>query len=204
MSIIKRYATEDYVESEIDKAIENKTSEIYVGSNEPTDPNVDIWINPDGEPNYPGGTASEGVYELIETIVTDEEIAIERTQEPDGTPYNFSAISIRVKKNEGVALIGALSMSALVANNRYIALYLPETKSTAEQWGYAEIRQYKGFWERERAAEWSIYNSTATPMLVKIPMYDMKVLENDGINTLRGVAVQAGLTIEIWGVRQNA
>lgn len=37
-------------------------------------------------------------YELIETITTEEEIAIVRTEELNGTPYNFVAVALRVKK----------------------------------------------------------------------------------------------------------
>lgn len=194
MSIIKRYATEDYVESEIDKAIESKTSEIYVGSDEPIDPNVDIWINPDGEPTQ------EGVYELIETITIEEDMAVERTMEPDGTPYKFSSVAIRAKKAANIK-IAQFSMYAVTTKNISLALWLPETQKTEEQWGYAEVRQYKGFWERERSDNWSVYNYTATPMYVKIPMFDTRVSEGETIRMIRSSLMQAGLTIEIWGVR---
>lgn len=48
-------------------------------------------------------TVDEGEYELIETIRINEGgvKSIERTQEPDGTPYNFSAIKIHIKTPSG-------------------------------------------------------------------------------------------------------
>lgn len=143
----------------------------------------------------------EGVYELIETIALEETMAIERTAEPDGTPYKFSAVAIRVKKSEGITISPSLSMQAITTLNNLHYLYLPATTTTNEQWCYAEVRQYKGFWERERAAVWSIYNSTDTPMHVKIPMFDKKVSDGEYIRMVRGNSVQAGLIIEIWGVR---
>lgn len=145
--------------------------------------------------------SSEGKYELIDTITLEEEMSIEYTQEPNGKPYNFSAASIRVKKAEGITFSKSLTLKTVTSNNRENYLYLPPCTKTDEQWGYAEVKQYKGFWERERAADWSIYNYTATPMLVKIPMYDNKVRNGETIVKITGASIPAGLTIEIWGIR---
>lgn len=144
-------------------------------------------------------------YELIETIVVEEDMFIERTEEPNGTPYNFKAVTMRMKKNVGVSYPESFSLQAYfnLAATRSQPLYVPQsTKTTEELWCYAEVRQYKGLWERERALDWSIRNYTATPMLVKIPMYDNAVKNDETIVLLRSTkAALAGTTIEIWGVR---
>lgn len=72
---------------------------------------------------------ADGDYVLIEETVLTEEIAqFEREQEPDGTPYNFTAIKVFVKfipgqnkgaffyygKNNGVRIIGGSSQTLLM------------------------------------------------------------------------------------------
>ena len=87
---------------------------------------------------------ADGDYVLIEETVLTEEIAqFEREQEPDGTPYNFTAIKVFVKfipgqnkggffcngKNNGVRIIGGSSQTLLMpslqgnANYRSTAVF---------------------------------------------------------------------------------
>ena len=47
--------------------------EVHIGPEEPTDPHVVVWINPDDEPPVPGGTGLSG-YAKKEDIPTDEHI----------------------------------------------------------------------------------------------------------------------------------
>lgn len=200
------------------------SSGVYIGKEAPTDANV--WIDPEGKgtetlPNphplvingvrYDGSEKVEfdavpyGKYELIETIVVDEDMVIERTEEPNGTPYNFTAVAMRIKKNAGVSYPSTFTVQAYfnLSGSRNQPLYVPSsTKTTEELWCYAEVKQYKGLWERERAAEWSVKNFTATPMLVKVPMFDNAIRNNETIVCLKSTsAALAGTTIEIWGVR---
>lgn len=87
---------------------------------------------------------ADGDYVLIEeTVLTEETAQFEREQEPDGTPYNFTAIKVFVKfipgqnkgaffcfgKNNGVRIIGGASQTLLMpslqgdANYRSIAVF---------------------------------------------------------------------------------
>lgn len=78
---------------------------------------------------------ADGNYVLIEeTVLTEKTLLFERAQEPDGTPYNFSAIRLIVKfvpgqtngaffcygKNNGIRIVGGasqtLSMPSLSGN----------------------------------------------------------------------------------------
>lgn len=97
-------------------------SGVHVGPDEPTDPDVNVWVDPDGEPDpFPVASADtlggvkvgnglqmdgevlgvvpEGKMELIETITITEEnaglVGIIRTAEPDGTPYKLSRLTVR-------------------------------------------------------------------------------------------------------------
>nr|DAG67208.1 MAG TPA: hypothetical protein [Caudoviricetes sp.] len=87
---------------------------------------------------------ADGNHMLIEeTVLTEETLLFERAQEPDGTPYNFSAIMLIVKfvpgqtngaffcygKNNGIRIVGGasqtLSMPSLSgnANFRSVAVF---------------------------------------------------------------------------------
>lgn len=142
-------------------------------------------------------------YVLIETITTEETIAIARTEEPDGTPYNFTAVTLRIKKAAGAALSDYISMYVQIGPTtaKVQPLFNVSTSSTDEQWCYCAVHQNRGVWERERSDGWSAYNSTITPMYVKIPSFDVPAVSGENITKVGGASVPAGLTIEIWGAR---
>ena len=83
-------------------------------------------------------------YALIEeTVLTEETLLFERAQEPDGTPYNFSALKLIVKfvpgqtnsaffcfgKNNGIRIVGGASSTVFMpslsgdANFRSVAVF---------------------------------------------------------------------------------
>lgn len=81
---------------------------------------------------------ADGNYVLIEeTVLTEETLLFERAQEPDGTPYNFSALKLIVKfvpgqtnsaffcfgRNNGIQIVGGasqtLSMPSLSGNANF-------------------------------------------------------------------------------------
>lgn len=102
-------------------------SGVHVDNKEPTDPSVNVWIDPDGEPDgeipepyvlpvasadtLGGVKVGEGLTMdgeklmvtepeavLIDTIEVQEEVTtIDVNKEPDGTPYKFSYLVIRAK-----------------------------------------------------------------------------------------------------------
>lgn len=97
-------------------------SGVHYGPDEPTDPEVKAWINPEGEAdkivlygqqtlteeqkaqarNNIGAAKHDGEYELIEAFVTDKDVsAITRSQEPNGDKYNFKKIYVDVKTPQG-------------------------------------------------------------------------------------------------------
>lgn len=66
-------------------------SGVYVGNTEPTDPNQNVWIDPNGSADY------NDKFELIEEItLTGDTNLIERSAEPDGTTYSFSDILLSI------------------------------------------------------------------------------------------------------------
>ena len=131
----------------------------------------------------------------------DEDMIIERTKEPDGTPYNFKALYVRVKKPDGITL-GSTSMIAYLERLWSFPIWMPETNKTSEMWCYAELVQYMGLWKRGRAAEWGIYGSIVTPYQMQYEMFERPI--DRGGNIVKLIAnspLKANVTYEIWGAR---
>ena len=206
------------------------SSGVYIGEQEPTDPNVNVWIKPDGEAieipepyTLPVASADtlggvkvgeglqmdgdmlsvvpEGEYELIETITPEEDMVIERTVEPDGTPYDFDVVALRIKKPAGITIDASMGISANTKKKTTHALYFMTTTKTEEQWAYAIVEKHRGKWLRRRSPNWDVYNSTLYPYEVIYPMFDSSA-QDDTINKIYSTkTIPAGLVVEIWGVR---
>lgn len=146
----------------------------------------------------------EGEYELIETIILEEDAVIERTAEPDGTPYNFNVLALRIKKPQGIVLAETLGTTAETKNNTFHSLYFLATTNTEERWAYASVEKHRGKWLRKRSPGWDVYNSTMYSYEVVYPMFDNSA-KDDVIDRLYSSRlIPAGLVIEIWGVRADA
>ena len=68
---------------------------VYVGTTEPTDPSVKVWINPEGDAvEIPaGGGSAEKPWRLVKTITISEEVnTIEITTDNDGNPFELTDI----------------------------------------------------------------------------------------------------------------
>lgn len=62
-------------------------SGVHLGDNEPTDPNVKVWVNPNGK-------AESDKYELIEEITQDSARNLWKGYHSDGTPYNYKKMRV--------------------------------------------------------------------------------------------------------------
>lgn len=126
---------------------------VHYGDNEPSDPNVKVWINPDGEATIPGGAASEGVEELIARITTNGEAdAFVIDKMPNGDPMNLDAayidIDASVGGNASVYIVYYCGDKEIVSN----------TPSTSESSAYtgSEIEKKNGRWHVYQLASGSI------------------------------------------------
>lgn len=172
------------------------------------DPTVPGWAKQPEKPTYTaqevgaqpcGNYVLDRKYELIETITLEEAMAIDRTAEPDGTPYNFTHLCVRAKKPAGIT-IGEVSLTAYLADGRSFPIYMTNCMREEENWSYAELVQYYGLWKRGRSSSWNIYNSIATPYQMVYEMFDKPVNPGKNIIRIAGSGVQP-ITYEIWGVR---
>lgn len=142
--------------------------------------------------------AEEGVYELIETITVEEEVAsISRTQEPDGTPYNFKAMHINTLMEIGkvASAINYLFNSANATGGNHIATAF---KSCGQAKAWVEngvIDAYTAYGVSGKFIYAQMYKIAQVNTMKKADA--IKTLRIDAVST----AMPVGSTIEIWGVR---
>lgn len=94
------------------------SSGVYIGEQEPTDPNVNVWIKPDGE-------ATENMYELIETVVLEE--AVTRV---NMGPYNLKKAYVEVfTPAADAASAGVIAINGI--NAVYVGTMVATSSSSA-------------------------------------------------------------------------
>lgn len=146
--------------------------------------------------------ADGGVYELIETIEVTEPMTIERKNEPDGTPYNFKAITVQIE-----------TTAAAWASTRFICTCLSPsvsltmwdfsfTSNTGTKRAFFKLYQERGWWEASMI-DWYNYTGYTT---LKVPCSDPRF--KDSVSNAPAIqrffntnTIPAGTTIKIWGVR---
>lgn len=208
-------------------ALPDDTPVIYVGAERPTDDNVAVWIDPDGEAELipPATTETlggiivgdglsvdedgrvgvqvEGEYELIETIVLDDGIAVlERTAWPDGTPYDLSRIIIKLHMLPHSNSYPSINVGINTLQNVTITNALSQTGdrySSAYAWVESGLIRLDGNKGTEGA--FLVTDRVGTP-------YARTVVQGDAITRVviapaPEAAMPAGSEIELWGVRRR-
>ena len=141
-----------------------------------------------------------GNYELIETIEITEDMVIRRTQEPDGTPYNFKRVRIWVETTAANFALARFTFKS--ASNLEIAThdFSAFSNKPATQRSWCEIYPNCGMWANKQIA-WTQYAGyIATQEYGK----DF-VVSTEQAPTICSISttakVTAGTTVKIWGVR---
>jgi hypothetical protein len=156
---------------------------------------------------------ADGKYVLIEkTTLTEETSQFERTQEPDGTPYNLAAIKIIVQfvpgqtngaffcfgKNNGIRIVGGATQTIVMPNPSGDASYRSTVIFDAKP-------GYGGFYESYSAA-----GNQGGSMVVTRPANGMYIMSDISkkiqniqfyLYSSAGAPMIAGTEISIYGVR---
>ena len=146
----------------------------------------------------------KGVYELIETITLEEDTAIERTAEPDGTPYRFVAMTI---KSMTTGVMEKSCRMYYCSNGIALAsCYFGAITAEGTRYKIDVIEPAYGYWRAEWS-DWRTNNSAYSALerggATMEMMYRMG--EYPVIDRIRTNGnLPAGTTLEIWGVRANA
>ena len=147
------------------------------------------------------GVKPDGVYELIETIILNEDTVIERTQEPDGTSYNFTRLAIK-----GVTTAENAQGGNCETRNKNVAIGLCYINGFSNNSGsrymfYECMQDSAGYWKTD-VVPWNPNQHIAT---LSSNYYAYRLTRSvkayPTINSLRTPVLPAGTIIEIWGVR---
>lgn len=206
MAFVQNADTNAYLEGRFGE-LEDKIGSggIYIGIGDMPD-NYNVQIDPDGEPVDLEEEIEKAIstqqkkYELIETITLDEDMAIERTQEPDGTPYKFERMFLKIR-----------CVSTATPNIRFYCMekqswslaggVLNFDTATSTMYGAVEAYPYCGYWftdTHQPSTDEGRYLSlrggvsALETTVEKCPYLDRVV----SLGTL-----PAGTTVAIWGVR---
>lgn len=146
------------------------------------------------------GVEPEGEYEFIETITAGENSAlIERTSEPDGKPYSFKKLFVKIRIKpasvEGSIIYGChktSSTSCRIAMNHI---------NTYETFGKVEMVCENGFFDAKCS-----YGSSGeySALQMYVPSFYNSMNRLERIEMLRisaGNGIPAGSVFEIYGVR---
>lgn len=144
-------------------------------------------------------------YELIETFTLEEDMAVERTQEPSGLAYNMRAIFIGLSAPSTVSA-GNIRVAATLKNSwetlHTFILGLKQTEYAKR--GALEFTAIDGLWRcrtyqmiSSDGGYQSVYNNGSFE-----GWYNLK--DNGSIKKISTGTLPAGLTIKIWGVRADA
>lgn len=141
-------------------------------------------------------------YELIEEITLAEESTVARSIEPDGTPYNFAVIMLRVEfpaseKTGNIPVVYHIGISSNDITSYFISPY----QADAVKYGYSKVWVENGLY---RSGWWTCVKGHG-----QFAQYFENPVQQDRYSTADGniisftinTVVAAGTKIMIYGVR---
>ena len=163
-------------------------------------------VSVEGEKLFLSDGGNDGVYELIDTIILEEDAMLDIRQEPDGTSYKFKGVMAFVSLPENAPTFGSINFY-YYSNTVAVGLsYVPGNTAVSESKKYASVEcvDYYGHWlpkwrtswnSTESGAgvntfgnyRWRLYSTSDSPYITRI--------------WTKANNFPAGTTIEIWGVR---
>ena len=170
-------------------------SGVHVGSTPPTSGTANVWIDPNGE------TTAEPQYELIETVTFEEAMALERTAEPDGTPYKFSRMLLLCDAPPGEENPADVSARFPGTSDQMpIANWSGSTTSNIAHYG--EIWVQNGYWRSTWGTNTNYFVwSTSLTGFNRIDRYKQFNHAYRYIAGLRSGVFRAGSVLKIYAIR---
>ena len=152
-----------------------------------------------------GGTpvVEEKSYELIEAYTFTQEINASRSKEPDGTPYNFSAVLVKVMLNGGAMSQGANVhyFASQSASNAYKIASIWMGQVSGNHTARHEVALDKGMW---KVYYTNLGTNTGSAQLYTFNTSTVGMMESEypAIGHISIDKLPVGATVEIWGVRK--
>lgn len=174
--------------------------EVYIGADEPTDGTV-IWIDTDDD--SADAPSDEGIYELIDTVEITEDVGgLNYNTEPDGTPYNFDRVFLKMHTtSEQPSQTWLFYRTADLS--RAASVYT--MAGSANSYAAAAAWKENGYW----TAVWHNWRTVVSTYGASYPTGHDNAMKNaclsDKMKTIKHIRMsgtaKAGLTVEIWAVR---
>jgi hypothetical protein len=144
----------------------------------------------------------ENEYELIETITTENESVVVRTEEPDGEKYNFVSclLLMRTADTEGNATVSVYLQNSKSGDN---IVRLSLGKGAANNYGYVKADKRNGMWEYS-GRSLSADPSTLANFFTNYNTLNLEEKNSPVIDRIQIFNLPIGSTITIKGVRANA
>lgn len=177
-------------------------SGVHVDNEEPTDPSVNVWIDPDGEPDG----ELDDMRVLIDTITVEEDVAeITLNYEPDGTRYNFSSVSLRVTF-PACSYTGNVQVVFWINGDwkkTLTSYFVNSYNANGAKVGYTKAWLDDSRW---KSGWWNCVNGPGEVSYYSENPYflDRYSVEDGYIRTIKlmhDIAIPAGTIIELFGVR---
>lgn len=151
------------------------------------------------------GYSPEGVMELIETITLDADARVDRSQEPDGTPYAFKKVRVKIESPANTITgdhvyfysqgdrIGRVWVTGVTNNTTNVAKNLLVCEPKDGYWAVGET----GFitsGASDAAIKWEVFDDMYHMQrnVAEYPTIDRILIWQNHV---------AGTVIKIWGVR---
>lgn len=141
----------------------------------------------------------EGVYELIDTItITDGVTSIDISTEPDGTPYRFEHVFLKLKTQENVPAASGWSFWDQTGAE---IMYHYHAAGTANQRSGMEVWKANGYWNGAVYTWRSVHTTYGMTYFAGDDKSLTVQTAGSYISRITTDGVAVGMTIEVWGVR---
>lgn len=143
----------------------------------------------------------EGEYELIEEITLEEDSMIQRTEEPDGTPYKFSKMLVKFSKPAGSAAQSGIGIGTMY--NDVFLTYIYYAHNEGKRYSAMESFTENGYWSGWRQNSSSSNVDYGSAMRIgDAYLVFRQVAYYPYINRLKSTGMLvAGTTVKIYGIR---
>ena len=149
------------------------------------------------------GGGGEDMYELIETIEVTESTTIKRSEEPDGTPYNFKSVILRIETTATDFATSRWFFRYIEPDKPIIDIFAHDfaafSNKTQKQRSWCELSLDRGLWIASQIA-WTQYTGYQNVQKSGI-LFNKTIEDAPSINYILSSGTTAGTIVEIWGVR---
>lgn len=145
-----------------------------------------------------GGVPSEGVYELIDTVTLTESAVLDYNTEPDGTPYRFDRVFLKMSVGDTATEAGTwwyYDQNGAVAMTHYAS------SGSAKNLGGQQVWKECGYWTGEVYGWRTVHTTYSTTQHAGRDTALIVPCDGSYIARIKSQSLPVGVKVEIWAVR---